>query len=100
MKSTIEWLFLIRVFWLVGAMATSTTFAAAQPPAQIGREVAIPEHLQDGEEYELSIAKLIRYGQRLFEAHFTSEEGAGRPLTKGTGAPLSESEQPAAVSSQ
>ncbi|HXF26393.1 MAG TPA: di-heme oxidoredictase family protein [Bryobacteraceae bacterium] len=94
MKSTIEWLFLIRVFWLVGAMATSTTFAAAQPPAQIGREVAIPEHLQDGEEYELSIAKLIRYGQRLFEAHFTSEEGAGRPLTKGTGGPLSDQGSP------
>jgi len=32
----------------------------------IGKEVAIPRHLQDGEEYELSIPKLIQFGESLF----------------------------------
>jgi hypothetical protein len=33
-------------------------------------------------------------GKKLFEAHFTSQEGAGRPLSKGTGAPLSDPTSP------
>ncbi|HEX3681524.1 MAG TPA: hypothetical protein VHU83_03205 [Bryobacteraceae bacterium] len=53
-------------------------------PVPIGRQVAIPRHLQDGEEFQVTIQDLLRYGQRLFEAHFTIEEGTGRPLTKGT----------------
>lgn len=58
--------------------------------SEIGREVAIPRHLQDGEEFDLSTNALVRYGKKLFEARFTAQEGAGRPLTKGTGAPLSD----------
>ncbi|MGH9351846.1 MAG: hypothetical protein ACRD2G_06775, partial [Terriglobia bacterium] len=45
----------------------------------IGREVAIPRHLQDGEEYQVSLQALIAYGQKLFTAMWTSQEGAGRP---------------------
>src|SRR4029077_5030698 len=37
----------------------------------IGKEVAIPRHLQDGEEYDLSIPKLIRFGESLFTAKWT-----------------------------
>lgn len=62
--------------------------------SQIGREVAIPKHLQDGEEFELSISKLIQFGEELFTAKFTIQEGAGRPLSKGTGAPLSDPSSP------
>ena len=62
--------------------------------SQIGREVAIPKHLQDREEFELSIPKLIQFGEKLFTAKFTIKEGAGRPLTKGTGAPLSDPNSP------
>lgn len=58
--------------------------------SQIGREVAIPVHLQDGEEYVLSTRELIEFGKRLFTARWTSQEGAGRPLTKGTDNPLSD----------
>jgi hypothetical protein len=36
--------------------------------AQIGREVAIPRHLQDGEEYQVPLPDLIAYGQKLFTA--------------------------------
>jgi di-heme oxidoreductase (putative peroxidase) len=60
----------------------------------IGREVAIPRHLQDGEEFELSIPKLIQFGEKLFTAKFTIQEGAGRPQTKGNGNPLSDPTSP------
>ena len=49
--------------------------------SQIGREVSIPRHLQDGEEFELSIPKLIAFGEKLFRANWTIQEGAGRPLS-------------------
>ncbi len=64
--------------------------------SEIGREVAVPHHLQDGEEFDTPLPDLIAYGKKLFEAHFTREEGAGRPLTKGTGAPLSDPNSPLA----
>ena len=56
----------------------------------IGQEVAIPVHLRDGEECKVSISELIQYGARLFSAKFTIQEGAGRPQSKGTGAPISD----------
>jgi hypothetical protein len=46
----------------------------------IGCEVAIPQHLQDGEEFTIPLPQLIDYGHKLFDAKFTVEEGAGRPL--------------------
>lgn len=61
---------------------------------RIGQESAIPVHLQDGDEYQISIKELIRYGERLFTAMWTSQDGGGRPLSKGTGAPLSDLHQP------
>ena len=60
----------------------------------IGREVAIERHLQDGEEFKLSMPELVAFGKKLFVANWTSQEGAGRPLTKGTGAVLSDSSAP------
>ncbi|HZC81831.1 MAG TPA: di-heme oxidoredictase family protein, partial [Nitrospiraceae bacterium] len=38
--------------------------------------------------------QLIQYGARLFDAKFTIQEGAGRPQSKGTGAPISDSLSP------
>ena len=52
------------------------------PSSQIGREIAIPVHLQDGEEFTVSIPQLIQYGAQLFNAKFTVQEGAGRPKSK------------------
>ena len=66
----------------------------SQEVDQVGREVAIPHHLQDGDEFQTSVPDLIRYGKKLFDARFTIEEGAGRPLTKGTGEPLSDPSSP------
>ena len=62
--------------------------------AQIGSERAIPKHLQDGEEFDISPAALIKHGEDLFRAAWTVQEGAGRPRSKGTGAALSDPSSP------
>lgn len=78
----------------VTALLANATPALAQSAAEIGREVAIPKHLQDDEEFQIPIQKLIDHGQKLFTAVWTDQEGGGRPLTKGTGAPLSDPADP------
>ncbi|MGB1275296.1 MAG: di-heme oxidoredictase family protein [Nannocystaceae bacterium] len=59
-------------------------------PVVIGQEVAIAQHLEDGEEFEISQSALLDHGEALVAAQWTMQEGGGRPLTKGTGAPLSD----------
>ena len=76
------------------AGAVIVSFVATNPQTEVGSELAIPHHLQDGDEFNISSAALIHYGQKLFEAHFTAQEGAGRPRSKGTGAPLSDPNAP------
>jgi cytochrome c peroxidase len=68
--------------------------AQAQPQDQIGREVSIPRHLSDDEEFRVPLHDLVTYGQKLFAAIWTEEEGGGRPLTKGTGKGLSDTTEP------
>ena len=82
--------------WLVALSPFAIVIAALgqSPSAQVGREVAIPVHLQDGEEFTTPIAQLIQYGAQLFNAKFTVQEGAGRPKSKGTGAPISDPSSP------
>ncbi len=62
--------------------------------AKIGQEIAIPVHMQDGEEYKVSIRDLVAYGEKLFTASWTIQEGAGRPMSKGTGMMLSDLNEP------
>ena len=62
--------------------------------ADIGREVSVPKHLEDGEEFSMPLKQLLDYGETLFSAVWTDQEGGGRPLTKGTGAPLSDPSSP------
>jgi hypothetical protein len=62
--------------------------------SSIGREVAIARHLQDGEEFSVPLRDLLAHGHRLFTAVWTIEEGGGRPLSKGTGAKLSDPTSP------
>src|SRR5262249_15170565 len=59
-------------------------------PAQkrIGQEIAVTRHLEDDEEFRIPILDLIAYGQKLFSANWTEQEGGGRPLSKGTGKQL------------
>jgi hypothetical protein len=74
----------------LAACAVSCGGLMAWDDSQIGKEVAIPTHLSDGQEYQTSIRQLIDFGRKLFTARWTSQEGAGRPRTKGTGAPLAD----------
>lgn len=62
--------------------------------SSIGRETSISRHLRDGEEYIVSTIALFTHGRALFNANWTEEEGGGRPLTKGTGRPLSDPSLP------
>ena len=84
---TRKWLALLPFFMAV-------TVSGQSPSSQVGREVAIPTHLQDGEEFRISLRQLIEYGSQLFNAKFTVQEGAGRPQSKGTGAALSDPSSP------
>src|SRR5215470_4252457 len=74
----------VRIFYAVLALLL---FSTPTIVAQIGREVAIPVHLQDGQEFQIEIEELIAFGEKLFNAMWTSQEGAGRPLTNAS-APL------------
>lgn len=81
------------VVCLVFLFSNVSTFAQ-HPHSKIGQEVAVPVHLQDGEEFRLPPRDLISFGRELFTAMWTSQEGGGRPLTKGTGAQLSDPSAP------
>lgn len=77
--------------------------AAAQEPGpgpdpaqafEPGREVAVPRHLADGDEYRVPARELFQHGKLLFDAMWTGQEGGGRPLTKGSGGPLADPDSP------
>ena len=88
LRRTCQWLAVLSPFIMaIAALGQS-------PSSQVGREVAIPIHLQDGEEFTTPIVQLIQYGAQLFNARFTAQEGAGRPKSKGTGAPISDPSSP------
>jgi len=73
--------------------AQSPVTKSSSPAENIGRETAVLSHLQD-ESLNVPIRDLLSYGRRLFDANWTEEEGGGRPLTKGTGRPLSDPSLP------
>ncbi len=72
----------------------TTAAAVWADGSQVGREVAIPRHLADGDEFRMGLHQLLDFGRALFTANWTSQEGGGRPMTKGTGAPLSDGDAP------
>jgi len=70
---------------IVGVLTVTLVLVlGATALAQIGREVAIQTHLSDGQEFQVSTRDLINFGKSLFTAVWTSQEGGGRPLIKGT----------------
>lgn len=58
---------------------------------KIGSEQAIQQHLRRDEELKIDPLKLVEFGRKLFEANWTVQDGAGRPMSKGTGRSLSDS---------
>ncbi len=87
---------LICVFAASGATAQPHDSHAYQRPARqdVGVEVANARPLVDGEEYSMPLDALLRQGKTLLAAVWTSQEGGGRPLTKGVGTPLSDPNSP------
>ena len=83
----------VRMLFLLILPAPGTP-AFAQTAALIGKEISVPEHLQDGQEFQLSVPELVAFGKKLFQARWTLQEGQGRPLTKGTGNPVSDPSLP------
>lgn len=89
-------------FVVLAALAAGRSFSQSantvghQIPekSSVGREVSIPIHLKDGQEFTLPLEKLLAHGKLLFSANWTEQEGGGRPLTKGTGRPLADPSQP------
>ena len=75
-------------------LALCAGLPAAAGATPLGAEVAVPHHLEDGEEYTMRPHDLVRHGKLLFDARWTDQEGAGRPLTKGTGKPLADPTNP------
>jgi cytochrome c553 len=67
---------------------------SAQTADLIGKELSVPQHLQDGQEFQTSLPNLIAFGSQLFSARWTTQEGQGRPQTKGTGSTLSDPTSP------
>jgi hypothetical protein len=84
----------MRVALLVVLYLMLSQPAAAQATNIIGREVSIPVHLKDGDELQMPVPDLLAFGSQLFQARWTIQEGQGRPLTKGTGNPLSDPSSP------
>ena len=74
------------------ALAVALILSAAS--ADIGDELSSYRRLEDGQEYTISIRELIHHGEAAFRAQWTSQEGAGRPLTKGTGSGVSDPSSP------
>ncbi len=62
--------------------------------SEIGREVSVTRHLNDGDEFQIPLAELLQHGKELFNANWTEQEGGGRPLSKGTGRPLVDPKTP------
>ncbi|MDP1558357.1 MAG: di-heme oxidoredictase family protein [Nitrosomonas sp.] len=88
---TLKKAIIIAVFLIFGFFSTGIVQSIA---AEIGKEVAVPTHLQDGDEFNIDASALVKHGKHLFEANWTDQEGGGRPLTKGTGTALADASSP------
>jgi len=79
---------------VIAVIVVGTVLSYATGANKIGQEVAVPVHLQDGQEFQMTPDQLAAFGKTLFTAMWTSQEGAGRPMTKGTGNPISDPTSP------
>ncbi|MCB9832133.1 MAG: thiol oxidoreductase [Planctomycetes bacterium] len=86
---------MIRRIPVCAAVLAVLILSSVQLRAQgIGSERALPNALPAGAEFSMSLRDLIERGAKIFSANWTIEDGQGRPLTKGTGAPISDPNAP------
>lgn len=77
-------------FPLCAQDAQDRDHAVGVAAVNIGREISVPEHLADGDEFRIPLRRLLEHGKLLFDAKWTTQEGGLRPLTKGTGSPIAD----------
>jgi len=80
-----------RILWTV---ATCIALAPSSLPGQVGKETSGYVHLQNGEEFQLSLDALLERGRQAFAAMWTATEGGGRPHTNGVGGMLADPGSP------
>src|SRR5262245_30072793 len=66
----------------------------AAPKKKLGQEIAVPYHWSEEDLTRRTISDLLSHGKLLFSANWTEQEGAGRPLMKGTTRTLADPGQP------
>jgi len=76
------------------AVVSTLLFAVSPAIAEIGQELSSYDRLEDGQEYAISLEELIQRGEAAFSAEWTPQQGGGRPLTKGNGAPVADPADP------
>src|SRR5215831_6438317 len=79
---------------LAGSVTVGLQAQSPSHTSRIGQEHAIAHHLSDDDEFRIPLLQLIDYGKKVFCANWTDQDGAGRPLTKGTGKPVSDPKAP------
>lgn len=97
MKTTgLKWgvLALLGVGSVINQNRADDSSNSSNDAPMLGREVSVQQRLLDGEEFTVPLKKLLSVGETLFNANWTSEEGGGRPLTKGNGNPLADPSSP------
>ena len=90
-RRTLRLRWTVAVLMVASAPYESSSGSNSSKP-NIGRELAVPNHLS--EEAAQPIPDLLKHGAQLFSANWTDQEGAGRPLSKGTGRQLTDPSQP------
>ena len=76
--------------WLPSAWAADP----ALPKRKLGQEIAVPHHFSEEDLARKTISEILSHGKLLFSANWTEQEGAGRPLMKGTTRALADASQP------
>jgi hypothetical protein len=81
---------LLVVVWIAWA------WAGVPPPPQrkLGQEIAVPMHFSEEDLTRRAVSEILSHGKLLFSANWTEQEGAGRPLMKGTTRKLADPSQP------
>src|SRR4030095_12215092 len=86
----------VTIFSVAGLIFFAWAWAAAQsaPQRELGQEIAVPIHFSEEDLVRRSLAEIVAQGKLLFSANWTEQEGAGRPLMKGTTRSLVDPSQP------
>ena len=79
---------------IIATLLVIIPLGQSQEHLLIGKELGLPNHMSDGDELATTPVQLIDHGRRVFQANWTIQEGGGRPLTKGSGAPLADLNDP------